>query len=898
MKYVLLVVTFLSLTFAAAAEPAGADWWSLHKLTRPEPPPVKHKDWVRIPIDAFVLAALEARGLQPAPAADKATLLRRVTFDLIGLPPTPEEIDAFLKESSPDAYEKVVDRLLASPHYGERWARHWLDVARFSESQGFEYDRIRDHAWRYRDYVVQAFNEDKPYPQFVKEQIAGDVIEPVDPNGIIATGFLAAGPWDEAGNNSVSKPLKARIREEELEDVIGTVGQTFMGLTVNCARCHDHKFDPIQQKDYYRFKAVFEGVRYGNRPILTPDQSRQRDMDIARSNKQIEEINGPLAMLEQIGRDKAMRAHLTSALVDGLPKPVARWTFEVDAKDVIGSMHGALMGGAVVENGRLKLNGKTAFMETAPLTRSVREKTLEAWAAPANLDQRGGGVISLENKGAVAFDAIVYGERVVGRWMAGSENFRRTHDLEGPSETAKPGELVHIAVVYGADNSISVYRNGESYAPPYVPMGDAAGLRTYAAGGSHLLFGLRHTGAGNGFFSGEIAEARLYDKALSAAEIAASYKAGLHKVTAEQIIEALTPEHRKEHDRLARELSKERDALKLLQSLPLAYCAVPFTPPPTFLLKRGDVDRPGEQVVAGGLSTIKSPAADFGLSADAPEGTRRLKLAEWLSNADNPLTTRVMVNRIWHYHFGRGIVASPNDFGFNGERPTYPELLDWLASEFIAQGWSVKKLHKLLVTSATYKQGSAYNAKAAEQDADDRYLWRFVPRRLEGEAVRDAMLSVSGQLNPQIGGPSFRPFTVTVFNSAFYTLTDTPDPEQNRRTLYRINVESAKSPLLEAFDCPDPSTKTPRRAVTTTPLQALALMNNSFVLRQARCFCERVRKEAGGDPEAQVRRAYLLAFGRPPTKAEMERAAPLAKKYGPETLCWVLLNASEFLYLR
>jgi hypothetical protein len=608
MKYALLAVILLSPTFAAAAEPdAKADWWSLRKLTRPEPPAVKLKAWVRNPIDAFVLAALEARGLQPAAAADKATLLRRVTFDLIGLPPTPEEIDAFLKDDSPDAYAKVVDRLLASPHYGERWARHWLDVARFSESQGFEYDRIRDHAWRYRDYVVESFNEDKSYPQFVKEQIAGDMIEPVGPNGIIATGFLTAGPWDEAGNGSVSKPLKARIREEELEDIIGTVGQTFMGLTVNCARCHNHKFDPIEQKDYYRFKAVFEGVRYGNRPISTP---------------------------------------------------------------------------------------------------------------------------------------------------------------------------------------------------------------------------------------------------------------------------------------------------KPMQLPPLAWCAVPSVPPPTFLLRRGDVDKPGEQVVAGGLSAIKAPAPDFGLAADAPEGTRRLKLAEWLTNSDNPLPARVMVNRIWHYHFGRGIVASPNDFGFNGERPTHPELLDWLASEFIARGWSVKKLHKLLVTSATYQQSSAYNAKAAEQDADDRYLWRFAPRRLEGEAVRDAMLSVSGQLNPQVGGPSFRPFTVTVFNSAFYTLTDSPDPEQNRRTLYRINVESAKSPLLEAFDCPDPSTKTPRRAVTTTPLQALTLMNNSFVLRQARCFGDRVRKEAGNDADAQVRRAYLLAFGRPPTKDEMERAAPLAKKYGPEMLCWVLLNSSEFLYLR
>ena len=877
---------------------AGPDWWSLQKLQRPAPPAVKDKDWVRNPVDAFVLAALEAHGLQPAPPADRATLLRRVTFDLIGLPPTPEEIDAFLKDESPDAYDKAVDRLLASPHYGERWARHWLDVARFSESQGFEYDRIRDHAWRYRDYVVQSFNDDKPYPQFVKEQVAGDVLEPVTPAGIVATGFLTAGPWDEAGNVSVSTLLKARIREEELEDMLSAVGQTFMGLTVNCARCHDHKFDPITQKDYYRLKAVFEGVRYGNRPLLTLEQARQRDDDLAHINRRIADFTARLAALDQAGRDKALRDRLTPPTAEALPKPMAQWTFERDAADVIGGLPGMLHGGAVVENGRLKLNGKGAFLQTAPLPREVHDKTLEAWVSPADLTQRGGGVISLESKDGRTFDAIVYGERVAGRWMAGSDFYHRTRDLDPAAETAKPGDLVHVAVVYAADGSIAVYRNGEPYAPPYTPAGVEATLRTYPDGDSVVLLGLRHTGAGDGFFAGEIAEARLYDKALSAAEVAASFKVGCVKVAPEQILAALTPEQRREHDRLTQDLATERNALKAVPAPAMAWCANPKPPPPTFVLKRGDVEKPGEEVAAGGISVIQAPASDFGLPPDAPEGERRVKLAEWLASPDHPLTARVLVNRVWHYHFGRGIVATPNDFGFNGERPSHPELLDWLASQFIAHGWSVKKLHKLLVTSATYQQGSAFNAKAADVDADDRYLWRFAPRRLEGEAVRDAMLAVSGQLNPQVGGPSFRPFTVTTFNSSFYTLTDPPDPEYSRRTLYRINVNSAKSPLLDAFDCPDPSTKTPRRAVTTTPLQALALMNNSFVLRQARSFGERVRKETGDDPEAQVRQAYRLAFGRTPTTEEVGRAVPVARDQGPETLCWVLLNASEFQYLR
>jgi hypothetical protein len=875
----------------------AADWWSLQKLTRPEPPAVKNKDWVRNPIDAFVLARLEERGLKPTAPADRVTLIRRVTYDLTGLPPTPDEIDAFVKDDAADAYEKVVDRLLASPHYGERWGRHWLDVARFSESDGFERDKLRDHSWRYRDYVVQSFNDDKPYTQFVKEQIAGDVLDPVTPGGIVATGFLTAGPYDEAGNSSVSVLLKARIREEELEEMVGLVGQTFLGTTANCARCHDHKFDPILQKDYYRLKAVFEGVRDGNRAVLTPEQAKERDEKIARLTRRIDDDAKRLAVVEQAGREKVLRDRPPAA-ADGAPKPLARWSFEADARDAVGELHGALEGGAVVENGRLKLNGTGAFLRTPPLKADVREKTLEAWVSLANLTQRGGGVLSLETKDGRVFDAVVFGEREPGKWIAGSSNFHRTRDLDAAAETAKPGDPVHMAVVYKADDSIAVYRNGAPYAPAYTPTGTDAALRTYAGGDGRVLLGLRHTGAGNGFFAGEVAEARLYDKALSAAEVAASFKAGPVKVSPEELLKALTREQRRERDEAADELARLREELSSLGSPPQAWCAVPASPPPTFVLKRGDVEKSGEQVAAGGLSAVTAPSPDFGLAFDAPEGERRRKFAEWVAGPDNPLTVRVMVNRVWHYHFGRGIAATPNDFGFNGERPTHPELLDWLASEFIAQGWSVKKLHKLIVTSATYQQGSAYDAKAARQDADDRLLWRFAPRRLEAEAVRDAMLAAAGRLNDAVGGPSFRPFTVTVFNSHFYTLTDPDEPEYNRRTIYRINVESAKSPLLEAFDCPEPSTKTPRRGVTTTPLQALGLMNNIFVLRMSRSFADRVTKEAGADPEAQARLAYRLALGRPPTKDEAERTAALVRDHGTETLCWVLFNASEFLYLR
>jgi len=600
---------------------AATNYWAFKPPVRPPIPSVKHKDWPRTPIDYFILASLEEKGLPPAPMANKTTLLRRVTFDLHGLPPTPAELDAFVADKSPNAFARAVDRLLASPHYGERWGRHWLDVARFAESHGFEYDKIRENAWRYRDYVVQSFNEDKPYFQFVKEQIAGDALLPASREGIVATGFLVAAPYDEAGNTSASALLKARIREEELEEMIGAVSQTFLGLTVNCARCHDHKFDPIPQRDYYRLKAALDGVRHGERSL-------------------------------------ALAAEAT------------------------------------------------------------------ARSSPA------------------------------------------------AAETPK------------------------------------------------------------------------------------------------------------------------------------AYAANSRQPGPTFVLARGDVEKKLEPVTAAGLSAFSTLTADFGLNADAPEQERRVKLADWIANAANPLTARVMVNRVWHYHFGRGIVGTPNDFGVNGERPSHPELLDYLASEFVAQGGSIKKLHRLILLSSTYQQSGDTTAKArhqpspAELDADNQLLWHFPLRRLEAEAIRDAVLSVSGQINLQTGGASYRPFTVFVSNSHFYNLTDPVGPEFNRRTIYRMTVHSGRDPLLDSLDCPDPSTKTPVRSFTTTPIQALGLMNDGFIQREAKAFAERLARDAGQSTKAQIQRAWRLSLSRPPRKDETTRAAALAQEHGMESVCLVLLNSSEFLYVR
>ena len=936
---------------------AGLDWWSLQPVRRPAIPKVRNASWVRNSIDAFVMAKLESRGLSPAPPADRRTLIRRATFDLIGLPPTPEEIDTFVNDGSSNAYEKLVDRLLASPHYGERWGRHWLDVARFAESQGYERDIIRDHAWRYRDYVINSLNQDKPYNQFVQEQLAGDVLQEMGKRGngetnpdraifsfphsssfpqvpissyadrVTATGFLVAGPWDEVGNTvTASAVLRARVREEELEDIVSEVSQTFFGLTVNCARCHDHKFDPIPQADYYRLKAALDGVKHGNRPLLSEVELKERETKVEAAKQTIARMEREIAPIEQSGRRKAAAAKGLDK--SGLPQPIAQWTFDIGPGDVIGSSHGVLTNGATVQNGRLKLSGNNAYMVTAPLSKDLREKTLEAWVSLPNLTQRGGGVVSIETPDGRQFDSIVFGEREPAKWIAGSDGFQRTKDLPAPVETANAGDLIHVAVVYGTDNSITVYRNGVPYAAPYVPA--AHDLRTYRSGESHVLLGLRHTGAGNGFLSGEIEEARVYDRALSPIEIDASFRAGYVNLSEYEIIRALSNDEKAEYHKLADVIHVQREALKKLAGVPQAYAANSVQPGATHVLLRGDVESLGEPVRACGLSAVRTMSADLDLPADAPEGARRLKLAEWITDPRNPLTARVMVNRVWHYHFGRGIVGSPNDFGFNGDRPSHPELLDWLAAEFVRSNgvsqvpeavphvgtleyennirtsaaslqysstpWSIKRLHRLIMLSNTYRQSARYNPRAAEIDADDRLLWRFAPQRLEGEAVRDAMLSVSGQLNPAMGGPSFRPFTIYVNHSHLYSIIDPIGPEFDRRTIYRINVNSAKNPLLETLDCPDPSTKTPRRTTTTTPLQALALMNNSFVLRQAEKLAERVRSEV--DVSKQISLAYRLTLGRPPNAKEAKRGARLSQEHGLSNLCWALLNSSEFLYVR
>ena len=845
-------------------------------------------------IDTFITAGLKAKGLKPAPPADRATLIRRLSFDLIGLPPTPAEVDAFVADSLPKAYETLVERLLASPRHGERWGRHWLDVARYTESQGFEYDRLRDNAWHYRDYVIKSFNEDKPYDRFMKEQLAGDVLEPVTSDGIVGTSLLVCGPWDQAGNSQANATQKAMTREEEMEDMISVVGQTFLGLTVNCARCHSHKFDPIPQDEYYRVKSVFDGVKHGDRPINNQADGKEREGRAAALKKEIATVRETVTRLEAEGWKLAATRQPAGAKPAG-PVALARWSFENTPH---GAIPGELKGQAKIAGGRLLLaKDGGSFYESAPLPQEIREKTLEAWVTLADLQQGGGAVISIERETDKDFDAIVFGERQAKKWVAGSGGFARTSDLDAPEETAPPGTLIHMAAVYRADNSIALFRNGEPYGKPYTP---GHPLQTYKAGSARVLLGLRHHGAGNGFLGGEIKQAAIYDRALSVEEIATSFRSAGFSISQAEMLASLSEAQRAERDvalAQVKKLQTELDAIKPA-ARESSYVGVRVQPAPTHLLRRGDVKSPAEVVKPGALSAIADLDAEFGLAADAPEAQRRVKFAEWLADPRNPLPARVMANRIWHFHFGQGLVTTPSDFGASGVRPSHPELLDWLASKFIESGWSMKAMHRLIVTSAAYRQSSETNEKAMKLDADNALLWRFTPRRLEAEAVRDAMLAVSGQLNLAAGGPSFRSFDVLGFPKNAYVPADKLGPEFNRRTVYRMNVNSGKEPLLDAFDCPDPSVKTPRRGVTITPLQALELMNNSFVQRQAAQLGERALKDANGDLPKAVQAAYRLALNRPATPGELSRALAATKERNLTSICWALLNSTEFIYVR
>jgi hypothetical protein len=1192
------------------------NWWSFQPIKDSAIPAGNAAN----PIDRFLDAKITAAGITPAAKADKPTLLRRATYVLTGLPPTPAEIAAFEADASPEAFAKVVDRLLASPRYGEHFARHWMDLVRYADTHGSEGDPEINQAWRYRDYLIRAFNADVPYDQFVREQLAGDLLKNPRVDTKEGVNESAIGPGHFRLVEHGFQPLDTADEQvKNVDNQIDVISKTFLGLTVSCARCHDHKFDAISQADFYALYGIFASTRPAQVTIDSPDRlNANRDALIATKSALREALakewaDGARSLAGKIGaietsageyralkkKEQAAEEALSSlefrtrlqagAAANG-PTPASWWTFEEDGRDLNGKLPLKLEGGAVIRNGRLILNGEAAFASSAPLAQDLRAKTLEAWVSLPSLEQSGGGVVSVETLGGAVFDSLVFAERQTRRWMAGSDNGRRTRDLGGPAEEASPDQLIHVALVTDTDNRITLYRNGQPYGTSYVPEGEQASLREFGAGKAHLLLGRRHTGGGRAFLKGEIEEARLYTSALSAQQVAASFRAGVFRGKIQDLARKLTPAEETERDHhraqltavqaeLGRLTAAHGDALASfeqastnplhplhawtkLRDAPKAQIAASWAkltatkpaagptgrgwdltgkdsaawfrqgngftadqrgdfiveaagPAPVLVLLpagaygnllsgkhsamltsprfKVDTDYISVRVLGGGgahlrlitdnypigqggptsifpqteisgdqprwirlntayrrgsyayieltvpdditrrpnpdpknkstgnrawfgiqqvvfhddpapkpataptltdalaglpapgsaethlrdlTAAVQAAATDWGkgkataaqldllnaflkfdllptdatsevarltaeyrrLEAGAPElrrapgvveadnfdqalfvrgdnkkpaaviprryleafdakafvttGSGRFELAEKIAAGDNPLTSRVMVNRLWHHVFGRGLVGTVDNFGRLGDQPSHPELLDHLARRFVEDRWSVKRLVRALLLTEAFQRDSTPSASAQAKDPANELLARMRVRRLDGEPLRDTLIVLAGRMNERMYGPGDNALAGT--------------REQTRRSVYLTVRRNALSPLITTFDGPKPFTTLGRRDATNVPAQSLTLLNDPFVIESAQNWAARL--DPGLSDDMRIDTLFVQALGRRATPGEQQACrrylADLVKtRAGNQPASWQdlaqsILNLKEFLYLK
>ena len=887
----LIPIALLVLTAQAVAAD-DQPWWSLQPLSHSTPPALAHIPAHGNPIDAFIGSRLRGKGLTASARASRRVLARRLAIDLLGLPPDPHTLDRFLANPRPDAWNQLVDCLLDHPHHGERWARHWLDLVRYGESQGFERDKLRPNFWRYRDWVARALNSDMPYNRFAAWQLAGDVMEADNPRAVIATGFLVAGAYDEVGNSQQSQAMKRVVRQDELEDIVSVVGQTFLGLTIHCARCHDHKFDPIPQTEYYRMASALGGVRHGLKDLPGAPVAGHTSAPAVPLEARRARLQQQLVALEAPARRRILKQRRSGTTRPDAPRPFARWDFTDGARDSIGQLHGTVSGDARVENGQLVLP-RRGYVITPPIPRAITARTLEAWVQLDDTRQRGGGVVALQAVEGPVHDAIAFGELEAGHWNLASEDRKRTVSFQGPEEQGADQDLVHLALVFAQDGSVRAYRNGQPYGRTIRTRGPVR----FAANQARLLIGLRHTPTlRERHLRGRIDTVQLHLAALTHEQIIASAGPRAQAISEQDFRTALSSDQQQHRNSLKFEIAQLKTLARRWKTWK-TYAVSPRPPGITRVLARGDPESAGDAVSPGAVSAVPGGPSDFALKPDAPDPPRRRALARWITHPRNPLFARVIVNRLWHHHFGAGLVETPSDFGINGALPSHPDLLDWLATQLVEHDWSLKHIHRLILTSACYQQASRYRPEAAAADAGNRLLWRHAPRRLEAEALRDSLLAVSGSLNREIGGPGYYDFTSFTNNSQFYDVGDPVGATFDRRSLYRTVVRSGRSRFLDAFDCPDPSTKTPRRAVTTTPLQALSLLNSNFGLRMADRLATRVTRQSAATTPARVRLTFALCFSRPPTPDEAEAAESLVTRHGLAALARVMFNANEFLYV-
>jgi len=863
------------------------DWWSLKPVVRPEVPGTGN------PIDAFVRAKLAEKHLTLSAPADARTLCRRLYFDLIGLPPTPEEIDAFAADTAPDAYEHLVDKLLASPRYGERWARHWLDVVHYGDTHGYDKDKPRPNAWPYRDYVIRAFNEDKPYARFVEEQIAGDVLFPNTHDGIEALGFIAAGPWDYIGHAEVpeTKTDGKIARHLDRDDMVANTIGTFCSATIHCAQCHNHKFDPYTQEDYYSLQAVFAALDRTDRKYYRDDALNARFQDLQRQQRAAESA---LAIVEEPLKKQAGEpyAELTRK-IDGASKAAAQKAG--NASPDFG-YHSAISPQQDVE--------KWVQVDLGKHTEIDHVTLLPGYDEFNNIGAGFGFPVRFKVETS---DDPAFKTGVTLLWRRHDETFM--NDFKNPG--LKP------FVTGGAKDDGIAGRYVRVTATKLAPRKEdfifaLAELQVFDPAGNNVALHQPVSALDSIEAPPRWGKVNLTD-GIAPVTPSADEKDALIRER-EALLTSLADESTKakraalqeERDRVVAEL-KKLPAPSVVYAGGIQNGTGPFRgtgpdggkPRPIFILARGQVTNPGKEVGPGALSVLTFAPARFALAPEAGEGERRAALAHWITDEKNPFTWRSIVNRVWQYHFGRGLVETASDFGRNGALPSHPELLDWLATEFQKSGGSFKQLHRLIVTSATYRQASTANEAAEKIDADNALLWRQNRHKLEAEAVRDSVLAVTGKLDLTMGGQGWQDFVIEHPEHSPHYQYDLADPEDAktwRRSIYRFIVRSQTQPWMTSLDCADPSMRVAKRNESLSALQALALLNNGFMVTQAEHFAERVEREAT-DPEAQVERACRLAFGHAPDGAGRARLVAFAKANGLPNLCRVLLNLNEFLFI-
>ncbi|MBL4885466.1 MAG: DUF1553 domain-containing protein [Planctomycetaceae bacterium] len=880
-------------------------WWSFLPLMRPEVPKVATDSNAKLPnknevsghpIDAFISKQLREKGLSFSPQADRATLIRRAYFDLIGLPPTPEQIEAFVKDPAGDAYVRLIDQLLASPRYGERWARIWLDIVHYGDTHGYDKDKLRLNAWPYRDYVVRSFNADKKWTRFVQEQVAGDAMFPDSTDGIVAMGFISAGPWDFVGHAEVpeSKTDGKIARHLDRDDMVRTTIESFCSLTVGCAQCHHHKFDPISQDDYYALQAVFAAL----------DRADQDYFDDPSLLKQYRKLK----------REQEQATKTEKQFADSLHKAAGEDLKKIDQQiSAIQSVKKGELNPAYGYHSTISSKQLDTKWVQVNLSEPIAISRIVLRPSFDNHNNIGAGfgfpvcfVVEVSND--VTFEKDVFridDPRVLSR----------EHDFANPG--ILPVELRPTSIVTGQKFQF-VRITATKLAPRNRDYNFAlAELEVFDANGNNVTANATVSAKDSIEALPRWSKANLID-GIAPKSDQQQKLAELKQSRQSLLLQSGTPMLHQNLGKARVELAAIKKKISDFPKPKRVYSGTVHQgsgnfvgrghldgqPRPIFLLRRGDVNKPAKEVIPGSLSLFSDLPSRFPETKSQPEYQRRIALANWLTSPDNSLTWRSAVNRIWQFHFGTGIVATPNDFGHMGATPSHPELLDWLAVEFRDNGQSLKQMHRLMMTSRTYKQSSQPTIDqrtnlAMTFDANNRLLWKMTPRKLDAEAIRDSILLVSGKMNLKMGGPAFQDFIIEKPEHSphyQYHLHDPTDPKTHRRSIYRFIVRSQLQPFMSTLDCADPSLSVPVRNESLTPLQALTLLNNGLVVTMSTEFAKKLESLTPNQAQA-VQRGFYEATGRQPDQKELTLLKQYTKQNGLENYCRLLFNMNEFTFI-